>query len=329
MAGGRMDERSGSDLMSLRVEAIRRVARDVNLVELADAGGAELPAFEAGAHVDLHLDHGRIRPYSLANDPRERHRYLLGIKLDRHGRGGSRWVHEQLRVGQMLKVSAPRQNFALHEAAPHSLLIAGGIGITPIASMVTRLEALGRRWTLHYAVRERADAAFVDPRGDVVLQGRHGTLHLHVDAEASGLLDVASLVAGAGSADHLYCCGPAAMLDAFEQAAARYAPGRAHLERFFAPAEASSTGGYAVELARSARRLEVGAGQTLLQTLRGAGVRVAVSCEQGICGTCETRVLAGRPDHRDALLSNDEKARNDVMMVCCSGSLDPLLVLDL
>lgn len=316
-------------LLLLRVEAIRRVATDIHLIELVAADGSELPAFEAGGHIDLHLGNGMVRPYSLANSPKERQRYLLGIKLDQRGRGGSRWIHQQLRVGQTLQAGRPRQNFRLDETAPHSVLIAGGIGITPIASMIASLETLGRRWTLHYAVRTADEAAFLDPSGDVVLTGAHGSLHLHVDAQAGALLDVEQIVQTAGAADQLYCCGPAPMLDAFERAAAQHAAGRWHIERFTAATPADTSGGYMVELARSARTITVPPGQTLLEALRGAGLTISVSCEQGICGTCETRVIAGRPDHRDSLLSDEEKASNEVMMVCCSGSLDPKLVLDL
>ena len=317
------------DFLPLRVEAIRRVASDIHLLELVAADGSELPAFEAGGHIDLHLGNGMVRPYSLANNPKERLRYLMGIKLDHRGRGGSRWIHEQLRVGQTLQVGHPRQNFRLDETAPHSVLIAGGIGITPIASMIARLETLGRRWTLHYAVRSVDEAAFLDPVGDVVLSGAHGSLHLHVDALAGALLDIEQIVRTAGADDQLYCCGPAPMLDVFERAAAQHAPGRWHIERFTAATPADTTGGYMVELVRSARTITVSPGQTLLEALRGAGLTISVSCEQGICGTCETRVITGRPDHRDSLLSEEEKASNEVMMVCCSGSLDPKLVLDL
>lgn len=324
-----MNMQGATGRRALRVEAIRRVAADIHLIELVAPDGGELPAFEAGAHLDLVLGNGMVRPYSLANNPAERHRYLLGVKLERQGRGGSRWLHEQLRVGQTVDVGLPRQQFGLVEDAGHSILLAGGIGITPIAAMVARLETLGRRWTLHYAVRSLADAAFVQPGGDVVLAGAHGQLHLHVDAQAGAVLDVARIVREAEPSDRLYCCGPAPMLEAFEQAARAHAPDRFHLERFAGVSTPSGGRGYAVELARSARTLTVAPGQSLLQALRDAGIAVNVSCEQGICGACETRVLAGQPEHRDSLLSEAEKARNDVMMICCSGSLGERLVLDL
>jgi tetrachlorobenzoquinone reductase len=309
--------------LRVRLTAIRYAAEGIHLYELSALDGAALRPFSAGAHIDLHLPNGLVRQYSLCNPQQETHRYVVGIKRDAGGRGGSRYVHEQLKVGTVLQVGAPRNHFALHEEARHSVLMAGGIGVTPIACMVQRLRDLGASFEVHYSVRRREEAAFLD-----VLSGSQ--LHLHVDAESGNRpLPIADIVARAAPDAHLYCCGPAPMLDAFEAAGAGRPSGHVHLERFAAAAPVVAAGGFTVQLARSGRSIRIAQGCTILDTLRQEGVSVQASCEQGICGSCETRVLAGTPDHRDALLSDAEKAANKVMMVCCSGSRDPILVLDL
>jgi ferredoxin-NADP reductase len=313
------------DTIDMRLTAIHYGAEGTNLFEFRKVDGGELPPFTAGAHVDVNLPNGVIRQYSIASSQSDRTRYLLGVKLEAQGRGGSRFLHEQVRVGEMLRLSAPRNHFPLNENAESTVLIAGGIGVTPILCMVDRLCTLGRDFRLHYAVRARAEAllAHVDKRDPRV--------HLHVDSERDGkLLDVAAIVADAPVDAELYCCGPAPMLDAFEAACVDRPPERVHLERFSAPDVVAATGGaYTVELAKSKRSITVSPGQTLIEALRDAGLKIKVSCEQGICGTCETRVLAGTPDHRDMILSESEKAANETMMVCCGGSLSPTLVLDL
>lgn len=313
-------------LSSLRLTRIEYAAAGIHLFEFRAPDGAALAPFEAGAHVDLHLPGGFVRQYSLCNAPGERHRYVVGIKRDPRSRGGSVAAHDRLRVGELVAVSVPRCHFALDEAAPRSVFVAGGIGITPVACMVQRLRQLGRPFALHYSVRRRDEAALLD-----LLAGPE--THLHVDEERGRLLDVPGLVAAAPADAAVYCCGPAPMLDAFE-AAARARPGLAwRVERFVPLADAAHApaheGGFSVRLAASGRTVAVRQGQTILEALRAAGLDVPSSCEQGICGTCETRVLEGLPDHRDSLLSDDERRSNRTMMICCSGSRSAELVLDL
>jgi len=316
---------TADDTIDMRLTAILYGAEGTNLFEFRTLDGHDVPPFTAGAHVDVNLPNGVIRQYSIASPQSDRSRYLLGVKRDAQGRGGSRFFHDEVRVGSVLKLSLPRNHFPLNEAATASIFIAGGIGITPILSMIDRLQTLVRDFSLHYAVRVRREALLehVDATDDRVT--------LHVDSECDGrILDVAAIVAAAPPDAELYCCGPAPMLDAFEAACAGRPPERVHLERFSAPDTVAATGGaYTVELARSKRSITVQSGQTLIEALKAAGLKVKVSCEQGICGTCETRVLAGAPDHRDSILSDAEKAANDTMMVCCGGSLTPTLVLDL
>jgi vanillate O-demethylase ferredoxin subunit len=314
------------DTCEMRLTAILYGAEGTNLFEFRMPDGSDMPIFTAGAHVDVYLPNGAIRQYSIASPQADRQRYLLGVKLDPKGRGGSRCLHEDVRVGSVLKIGLPRNNFPLVEDATASVFIAGGIGITPMLCMIDRLQALGGNWRLHYAVRVRAEALL-----HAALARPDDRAHLHVDREQNDrVMDVAAIVDTAPPDAHLYCCGPAPMLAAFEAACASRPHERVHLERFSAADNLAATGGaYTVELTRSKRSIAVAPGQTLLQALQAAGVKVKVSCEQGICGTCETRVLAGTPDHRDTILSDEEKASHETMMVCCSGSLSPTLVLDL
>ena len=315
------------------VHTLRHEAQDIISVELRAMPGESLPPFEAGAHIDLHLPGGLVRSYSLANDSRERHRYLLGVLKDKASRGGSRAVHEQLRVGMALPISAPRNHFALHEEAHHSVLIAGGIGITPILSMARRLQALGRSFEVIYLARSRTAAAFGDD-----LSALGCPVHWHFDDEAGGPPDLRALLAartpatGTASDTHLYACGPAVMLDAFEQSCAELGYANAHIERFAAaPVQAANDARshFTVELRQSGQTFEVSPGTTLHQQLIALNAHVPFSCEEGICGACETRVLEGTPDHRDSVLSSAEQASNQVMMVCVSGCKSERLVLDL
>lgn len=318
-----------SDGLDLLVRVMRWEAEGVLGLELVPVvPGTLLPVVEAGAHLDLHLPGGRLRSYSLLN-PGEQTRYCLAVNLDPQGRGGSRAVHEQLRPGQRLMASVPRNHFALDEAAPHSVFIAGGIGITPILAMVRRLVALGRPWTLHVAARSPARAAFVDELNELAAQGGGHIERVHDEGPGGRRLDLDAIVAALPAGAHVYCCGPAGMLEAFERATITLPRERVHVEHF-SPKDAPATaGGYTVTLHRSGRRLTVAPGQTLLACLIEAGAEPPWSCGQGICGTCETRVLDGVPDHRDLVLDEAEHAANDRMMVCCSGAKTATLVLDL
>ncbi len=319
-----MIEESPADLLTLRLDAIRFAAADTNLYEFVRADGGPLPAYSPGAHIDVHMPGGLMRQYSLARPYRPGEAYLVGIKLDAGTRGGSRFMHEQARVGSTFQVSPPRNHFPLAEDAPHTVLIAGGIGVTPIWCMAQRLAETRAPFEMHYAVRTRADAAFLEE-----LEAMSPLARLHVDAEAGAVLDVAAIVKAAPKGAHLYCCGPGPMLAAFEAATAGWPAERVHVEYFSGPAPEPIEGGFVIALAKSGREFVIEPGTTILETLRKAGFNVPASCEQGVCGTCETRVLEGTPDHRDLLLTPAEKASNKTMMICCSGSLSDRLVLDL
>lgn len=310
--------------LRLRVKSATWEAPGIISYELRAPDGAPLPPFTAGAHIDLHLANGLIRSYSLVNPQAERQRYVIAVQKDRATRGGSKWVHEQLRVGDLVTVSAPRNNFPLAEEAPHSVLFAGGIGITPIMSMLERLTTLGRSWELHYCARTRAGAAFVER-----LAGRP-EVRFNFDEEPGGaLLDIAAIVRGARPGTHFYCCGPLPMLETFEAITASLAPERVHVEYFAAKEPPAHAGGFTVVLAKSGREIAIPAGKTILDALLEAGVEVPYSCKEGVCGTCETRLLEGVADHRDLILTKEEHAANRSMMICCSGAKSERLVLDL
>lgn len=321
---------ANAETLQVRVKAVRFEADGVHGLELTPMPPLDaLPEFTAGSHVDLHLPNGAIRSYSLLNAQSERERYVVGIYRAPESRGGSRFIHETLRVGDVLTIGPPRNNFQLVEEAPHSVFIAGGIGITPLLSMIRRLSMLKRSWEVHYAVRTRKQAAFLE---DVYrLSAEHGQkAAVTFDAEPGGvMLDLAAIVQAAPANSHFYCCGPLPMLAAFEAATSTLVAACVHTEYFAAKDKADTSGGFTVVLAKSNRSIAVPAGQTILNALLGQGVKVPYSCEEGVCGTCEINVLSGTPDHRDLVLSKSEKAANKTIIVCCSGSKSQTLTLDL
>jgi ferredoxin-NADP reductase len=311
------------------VHTLRYEAADVISVELHPEPGSTFPPFEAGAHIDLNLPNGITRSYSLCNPSSDKDRYVVAVLRDRASRGGSACVHQDLRIGMRLPISVPLNNFALHEDAAHSVLIAGGIGVTPILCMARRLKQLGKSFEVMYFARSRRDAAFV-----AELQALGVPLHLHFDGEAGGPPDLRALLAqrAPDAQTHHYACGPAVMLDAFEKLCAELGHTNAHIERFSAvevAASADARSSYTVLLKRSGRSIEVTPEKSLLDTLLAAGVQVEHSCCEGVCGSCETRVLEGEPDHRDSVLSAKERAANKIMMVCVSGCKSRSLTLDL
>jgi ferredoxin-NADP reductase len=313
--------------LDAKVTAIRLEADGVHSFELTSGDGTPLPPFTAGAHVEVQMSEHLARSYSLANEPGETHRYVIAVQKDAAGRGGSRFMHERVRVGQVLRISAPRNNFELNEDARHSVLIAGGIGITPLRAMAKRLCQLGKPWTLHYCGRERNLMAYL---GEFEAMAKAGAdIRVHVDRESNGVLDLNEVVRSAPAGAHLYCCGPKPMLAAFESATSEIPPEKVHVEYFSAKEEVSAAGGFQVELARSNRVIFVEPGKTILDAVLDAGIKADFSCMEGICGSCEVRLLAGVPDHRDSVLSKAEREANDRLLICCSGSKSPSLTLDL
>jgi tetrachlorobenzoquinone reductase len=315
---------SDASTIEVLLTCIRIAARDTNLYTFQRPDRGPLPDAEPGSHIGVILPNGIERQYSLIDAGPRRTEYTVGVKRDLNSRGGSLFMHDQLRVGSRLSIVPPRNNFPLKEDADLIVLLAGGIGITPIYSMVKRLIERGRPWELYYSCRTRLDAAFLEELA------QHSSAHFHFDDEEGGrFLNVAAIIEKLPRFSHLYCCGPAPMLAAFEAATTHWPPGQVHVEYFTPKFAAAQEGGYIVELARAKRELVIPPGKSILQAVREAGIEVPHSCEEGVCGACETRVISGIPDHRDTILTESERKANATMMICCSGSKTPRLVLDI
>lgn len=311
--------------LEVRVASIAAVADGIVSVELRAVNEMPLPAFTAGAHIDLNLPGRLVRSYSLVNSQEERHRYVIVVHRDAASRGGSRYIHEHLGTGSTLAIAAPRNNFPLVEGAAHTLFIAGGIGITPLWCMIQRLRDIGRSWQLMYCARTRRHAAFFDE-----LAHLGPIVTFNFDHEPGGkMLDISALLGRVPPHTHVYCCGPLPMLEAFERATSSWPSEQVHVEYFSATRPKAAEGGFTVVLARSGLSFRVREGKTIIDTLIDNGIDAPYSCLEGVCGTCETRVLEGIPDHRDLVLSKEERAANRTMMICCSGSKTDKLVLDL
>lgn len=321
-----------SNPSTLRVRVARKAmeARDIATFELVAVDGTPLPPFAAGAHVDVQLPGGLTRQYSLCNDPAETHRYLIGVLRDAASRGGSAAMHDQVREGDELTISVPKNHFPLAHGAARSLLVAGGIGITPILCMAERLATLGAEFELHYCTRSPERTAFT---GRIAASGFAARVQHHFDdGAASQKLDIATLVAAPQPGTHLYVCGPKGFMDAVLGAAraAGWPEGQLHYEFFAADVGPSeSDGAFEVQLASSGRVVTVAKEQTVVAALSAIGVMIPTSCEQGVCGTCLTRVLEGEPDHKDLYLTPQEQEANDQFLPCCSRAKSARLVLDL
>ena len=301
-------------------------AKGIAAFELAPVAG-ELPGFQPGAHIDVHLPNGLVRQYSLTNGPGLTSVYRIGVKLEPKSRGGSRYLHDCVRVGDVLDLSAPRNNFTLRRDAARTVLIAGGIGITPLLAMAQTLDRQGLTWELHYFATSADNIAFgevLDPLADRV------TMHLGLTPGQTGH-ELAGLTRPYRPMDHIYVCGPSPMIAAVRAVAA--AAGRpesaVHFEYFKNESGRDDTSAFEVRLARSNKNLRIAAGVSLLDGLRHVGVDLPSSCEQGACGTCIATVLEGEPDHQDVYLNTAERAAGDRMLTCVSRAAGGRLVLDL
>lgn len=307
-----------ADALTLLVRQVRLEARGVHSFELVDADGAALPPFEAGAHLDVHVDAGLVRQYSLCNDPAERHRYVIAVLREDAGRGGSRAVHERLQVGRRVKVSAPRNHFALRPAR-RALLLAGGIGVTPLKAMAHALERAGTDYELHYCARDAAHAAFRDELARLPAHRVHH--HFDQGRPAQGL-DIAALLREAAEGTHVYCCGPAGFMQACAAATAHWPAGTVHTEHFKAPEPAADAppaaapGSFTVKLRSSDAVVTVGPDVSIVDALAAIGVVIDTSCQSGLCGTCKVRHVAGEVDHRDCIMDASEQA--DYLTACVS-----------
>jgi ferredoxin-NADP reductase len=326
---------------ALLVRSVRLEADGIVSLELARPDGGELPGWEPGAHVDLVLPSGKVRQYSLCGDPANRLTYRIAVLREPDGRGGSAEIHDTALVGRELACRPPRNHFALTEA-PRYVFVAGGIGVTPILPMIRSVAEAGRPWKLYYGGRSLRSMAFtadiLSAVDEEVAEGTAaaGTVTLWPQDER-GLLDLAGIIIEADGDTVIYCCGPEGLLHAIESACGGAGRSRLlHVERFTQDTEAAAevvanaapVGAFTVVCKRAGVELEVPVDRTLLDVVREAVPTVLSDCEDGYCGTCETRVLEGQPDHRDTVLSDQEKASNQVMMICVGRSRSPVLVLD-
>lgn len=318
-----------SQQIRVRLSEIADIADDVKTLEMRAVDGAVLPRFTAGAHIDLLLPGGLIRSYSLCNSQAEPDRYVVAVRRQDNGKGGSLAVHKALRTGAEILIHPPRNNFPLVPDAEHSVLIAGGIGVTPIMSMILQLEALGRSWELHYSSTSRQRAAFLDSLA-VFERAKPGRVHFHFDDEHKGaVLDIAACLRGAPAQAHFYCCGPTPMLAAFKAQTEKLPDSHIHIEHFSSDVVHTKDGTFEVEFRRLGKIVTIAEGQTILEAAIELGCDVPYSCQEGVCGSCEVTVLEGIPDHQDEVLSRQEREANTKMMICCSRSKSPKLVLDI
>ena len=310
------------------VVAERKVEADgIISLELVAPDGGPLPSFEAGAHIDVHVRPGLVRQYSLCNDSTERHRYRLGILLEGASRGGSQEMH-RLSVGQEVRINPPRNNFHLIETARHSILAAGGIGITPLMTMARRLQSIGASFDFHYCTRTRSRAAFLDELLRSTFNSRIQAHH--DDGEKEQLFTVERYLSQPTPDTHLYVCGPTGFMDYVTNGARSlgWRPECVHVEHFSADVDTDGEA-FTLKAHRSGRTFTVPSDKTISQVLYENGIAVPLSCEQGVCGMCLTSVIEGTPDHRDFYLTDAEKTANTQMTICCSRSKSATLVLDL
>ncbi|MBR8392476.1 oxidoreductase [Burkholderia cenocepacia] len=318
--------------LDVRVKQVRYEGKGINSYELTSPEGEALPPFEAGSHIDIHLKNGVIRQYSLCNSPAERHRYVIAVLKDEAGRGGSRSVHDDVAAGDVVTISKPRNHFALNGNAKKVILIAGGIGVTPLKAMAHELDAHQVDFEMHYCARSREAAAFSE---ELAKMQRAGKLHYHFDdGEKSNQLDLAKLLAQPSPGTHIYYCGPSGFMKACADAASHWPKDTVHFEHFKAPeqpkrapASTDPADGCDVTIASTGQVVHVGADEKLADALNAAGVEVPTSCCAGLCATCKVRYRDGEVEHNDFILSEEE--RQEYLTACVSRPASKTLVLDI
>jgi ferredoxin-NADP reductase len=326
---------SSAGLLRMLVRQIRFEGKGINSYELVDPDGKLLPTFTAGAHVDVHLGDGLVRQYSLCNAPSERHRYVIAVLQDEKGRGGSKTLHQKLRVQDVIEISRPRNNFHLVDDAKKVILLAGGIGVTPLKSMAHKLDDMGADYELHYCARDRSCTAFGAELDALASRGR---LRWHFDGgDPSAGMDIAGLLSDQPAGTHVYYCGPGGFMKACANASTHWPAGTVHFEHFKAPEPevnqkaaddaAPATGGFSVRIASTGQAVSVLPDQSIVDALEAAGMVVATSCCAGLCGTCKVRYLSGTVEHNDYVLSEEEKPM--YLTTCVSRATSEELVLDL
>lgn len=316
-------------MIELRVARIERITPRIRLFQLDSVDGAPLPAFTAGAHIDLELGSGDERSYSLLNDQGDTGRYVIAVLREEDGRGGSRWMHDVLKAGDVVRAAPPENDFRLSEAGDHHVLIAGGIGITPILSMAARLHELGRDYAIHYCARSEEEAAFATE-----IATRHGErARFHYDGGVPGCgLDVKALLANRPAAAHAYVCGPGGLIRAVREAGRDWPSGTIHFELFKGSNADLGLDAlnepFDIVCKRAGKRFTIPADRSILDVLKADGFRIRSLCNEGVCGTCRVDLVSGEVDHRDECLDEDE--RDEAIQVCVSRARPgQTLVLDL
>jgi vanillate O-demethylase ferredoxin subunit len=313
-------------LQRVRVVDIRRETSDIVSLELVSADGAPLANYTPGAHIDVHVAPGLIRQYSLYEPPGSSS-YFIAVKREAQSRGGSAGIHAGVNPGDVLTISTPRNNFALAADASHSILLAGGIGVTPIASIAGHLRCVGASYAIHYFARSAKDAAL---RARLERDHRE-RLHAHYIDPADVAALLREIIPTFQTGLHVYLCGPTAFMNLVQETIPNWPADAVHIEHFVNDAlgDGLAAGAFTVELAQSGLSFVIGPDESIVEVLASNGVDVPTSCEQGVCGTCITKVLEGRPDHRDVYMTDEEHAAGDQITPCVSRCLDEKLVLDL
>ena len=315
--------------ITVRVARKTKEAEDVASFELVGVDGISLPPFSAGAHIDVQVHGSMVRQYSLCNDPAEAHRYVIGVLKEPNSRGGSAAMHSDVKAGDLLCISAPKNHFPLIPAKKN-LLFAGGIGVTPILCMAERLAQNGADFEMHYCTRGVERTAFYEL---ILASAFADKVAFHFDAGAAQQkLNTVDVLTNAGPDAHLYVCGPTGFINHVIDTAKslNWTSDRIHSEYFSAaPADTTEDTAFIVKIASSGKEYVIPADKTVVQALETHGIEIPVSCEQGVCGTCVTRVLSGRPEHRDMYFTDDEHEKNDQFTPCCSRAYSSSLVLDL
>jgi phthalate 4,5-dioxygenase reductase subunit len=320
-----MDATSYPQMLPLRVMRNDKIADGIHILEFRDTGGQPLPEFSAGAHIAIQAPNGLLRKYSLCNDPAERDRYLVAIKREANGRGGSCNLIDNTKAGDELMVAPPVNDFGLPPRAQDFLFIAGGIGITPIMAMIREVLRQGKRFRLFYCSRSPETTAFLDELSAPEFKDQ---VTIHYDqGDPARSLDLKPVLAERKNREHLYCCGPRPLMEAVRNMTDHWSSTAVHFEAFSeAETHKPTDKPFKLRLARSGEVLDVPTTKTILEVLRDRGLEVPSSCETGTCGTCRTKMLAGEADHRDLVLAENERA--DTIMICVSRAKGDEITID-
>lgn len=314
--------------MDVKIDKIHQLTASIRAFELVSHGSDPLPTFRAGAHIDVHLKNGLTRQYSISNSATEKHRYVIAVLNDENSRGGSCSIHSDYQEGDLLCISEPRNLFELHPQTQKAILFAGGIGITPILSMAYQLKSQRIPFELHYFVRNHEMIAFY---GNLTTHFAEN-IHFHLQDQTETACNLSAILQKPSPEKHLYVCGPTGFMQYVMNAATTegWQSSELHQEHFVAQnLSQHDDQAFTIEILGSEQKIEVSTQQTAMQALIENGFDIPISCEQGICGTCITRVVSGIPDHRDLFMTDEEHALNDQFTPCCSRAKSKILVLDL